>query len=106
MIEKNEFKKIIRNALHIKGGSLKNHQIMHPAREWFVGLLAGLIMLGLGAFWSVDTYFQYKEFSHDKDNGSVSEPVYKESAVKAAQADFIERGLPLGCHIRCNNLFW
>jgi hypothetical protein len=91
MIGKNEIKKIIGTVLHAKGNSLENHQIMHPVREWLVGLLIGFIVLGFGIFWSLDNYAQYNEVSLNDEIGSADVVVYRESIVKAAQADFAER---------------
>jgi len=93
MIEKNEMKKMLRKIFHSESGSLVSRQIMHPAREWFVGLFAGLIMLGFGGFWSVNSYLQYNEVSRGSESGPADVAVYKSEVIKEAQADFNERAV-------------
>jgi len=94
MMNKNEIKEMLGKVFQSKNRSLANHQIMHPAREWFLGLLAGLIMAGLGGFWSVNSYLQYSEVSlNSNDIGETDVVVYRESVVKAAQSDFSERAV-------------
>ena len=65
---------------------------INPAREWAIGLIIVLIILGGIGIWSSLTYLKYK-------NSSVSEAsvleeemvVYRESLVKAALEKFAQR---------------
>lgn len=53
-------KKIIHSVVRQKNG-LRDHLIMHPLREWFLGLGFALVMLGLGIAFVVSLYLQYND---------------------------------------------
>jgi len=90
MIEKKLVKKIVDNILHKEDRGF-DRSIMHPKREWFIGLFVGLIMLIIGGWWNVSTYMQYREVSVGSDEVMAGVVVYRESLVKAALSDFSER---------------
>lgn len=88
MIEKNPIKKMARAILHGKKHMSFDRNIMHPEREWFLGLLVGFIILGAGIFWSIDNRDNFKDISITTTGEAEDNVVYKASLVEAALNDF------------------
>jgi len=71
---------------------LHDPKMMHPEREWLVGLAITLLIFSISAYWSAHTYVENKNTtiveSANENNDVV---VYRESLVKSALAEFSER---------------
>lgn len=66
--------------------------LMHPGREWWIGLVVAITILGVGASWSMQTYLTYREVTTTKQDVLTEEVViYRETLVEAALAEFSER---------------
>ena len=80
-------KKILK---HQKG--LREHQIIHPGREWAIGILLALFSLVLIVGWNV---YSYDRYSSDEITNIVPDTqevvVYREQMVAEALAIFSER---------------
>ena len=84
-------KKIIR---HQQG--LQDPQIMHPEREWTLGLAIFLGILSFCTFFSISIYNQNKNVSLGEISSDTNEVfVYRESLVKEALEKFSQRDMEL-----------
>jgi len=90
MMNKPEFTKIAKNILNSQK-QLKNPQIVHPSREWLIGIFVALVIFGGTSAWSLQTYKQYQNTSVDVNKQSEVDVVYRESLVKAALEKFLTR---------------
>ena len=88
MIENNPIKKMVSGILRNRKKAHFDKNIMHPQREWFIGVFLGLVILGVGIAWSVSTYMQFKNVSLSSLATEEENVVYKESVVDTALADF------------------
>ena len=84
---------------------VKNLKLMHPKREWGVGILAGLFILGGSGFWSANTYISYRNQAN-LTSGSVEGEVivYRASQVEAALSAYAERIVKYEALVRGNSL--
>lgn len=79
-----------------KQSGLRDPQIMHPEREWIVGILVALLIFFFCMFWSIYAYIENKNVSFEEANTSgTEEVVYRESLVKEALEIFAERKVVL-----------
>lgn len=91
MISKKDIAKIAKQILKRQRG-LRDHQIIHPAREWFVGLGLSLLILIGGATWSAFTYIEVsKRTVETTETEVVTANVYRADIVNAALSKFRER---------------
>ncbi len=91
MIDKKIIKKIVRGVTH-KDRDQKNHNLMHPEREWFTGLGVSLIILSAGTFWCIHLYLQYSYSANTVSSDiSTEQVVYRETEVNQALKEFSER---------------
>ena len=91
MMNKKEITKFAKQIVRAQQG-LKNHQLMHPRREWMVGVLVAVGIFAASAAWSAAKYFEYQNFEQQ----SVSQPeapvaVYRETLVIEALTAFEEK---------------
>ena len=91
MMNKKEITKIAKRILHPHKG-YKEPKIIHPTRDWIIGLLIALSIVGGSAVWSASTYLEYQSLSVG-DTNEIEEGVvvYRESLVKAALEQFSSR---------------
>ena len=91
MITKNDITRIAKHILKRQRG-LRDHQIIHPVREWFIGLVCSLLILVGGAVWSAFTYFEVSGRTVETTSTDVvTANVYRGDIVNAALAKFRER---------------
>lgn len=91
MINKKGFTEAAKNILKHKKG-LSNIKIMHPAREWGIGLLVAVFIFTFSILWSTNTYSQYRDISIISSGSDDSRVVvYRETLVKDALAKSEER---------------
>lgn len=79
-------RKILR---HSKG--LKDPKLMHPEREWVIGLCVAVAIFAVTASGSAYTYWQNKHLSAVVPEGTEEVIVYRESMVKEALKRFGDR---------------
>jgi len=91
MMNKKELTAFAKNILH-SHKQLRSPQIMHPAREWFIGLLVAAGIFGVCAFVSVQAYLEHRhiDLTVYVDETSTA-TVYRESLVEAALDLFSSR---------------
>ena len=71
---------------------LQDHKIMHPERDWLIGLGLALVIFTGSAIGSVYTYWKNKNIEVTPDESTVKETVvYREAVVKDALASFEKR---------------
>ncbi len=91
MISKRDITKIAKRVLKRQSG-LRDHQIIHPTREWFTGLLAGAILLAGGATWSVWTYENVSDKGvEDAEAQEAEQIIYRDDMVNTALETLRER---------------
>jgi len=84
MKNKKEIIKAARKIFNLKG-AVKNPKIMNPNRDWFIGLLVGLTILILTAYWSASTYMANRSPGMNIGNSVISDVViYRASHVESA----------------------
>lgn len=91
MIENNAVKKMVNSILRNQQNTFSDRDIMHPEREWFLGISAGVIVLVLAIFWSVNTYLQFNNISVINSGEQEKSAVYKALLVETALTDFADR---------------
>ncbi len=90
-MNKKEITAFAKNILRSHKG-LRSPQIMHPAREWLIGLLIAFGIFGICAFVSVQAYLEHRNFDLTIDTSDTNtSTVYRESLVDAALELFVER---------------
>ncbi len=91
MMNKNEFTKMAKRILRSSEG-LHSPQLMHPSRDWIIGLLVAIVFFAAAAVWSSMTYLEYQEIAiSNEDVTEVDIVVYRESLVEASLKEFDER---------------
>ncbi len=82
----------------IAAGILRNHKmtvvernIMHPERDWLIGIFVGAIIVTIAGIWSLNTYIQFKNVSFSSAIESPESIIYKENLVNSALVDFEKR---------------
>lgn len=84
MINKQEIKNIAKRILKFRRG-VRDHQIIHPSRDWFIGLAFAVLLFGISAAWSAQVYISHKNTSVSEVTGEIEEVVvYREAMVAAA----------------------
>lgn len=91
MINKDKFTKLTKQITRSNSGA-HNLQIMHPTRDWTIGLVVGLVIFIVSVTWSSQTYLKYRVVSVGEHNTEQTEiVVYRESLVKDTLAEFAAR---------------
>ncbi len=84
MIHKKQFTDIAKKIIRTQRG-LQNHQLMHPGREWIIGLCVAAILFTGSAVWSSITYLEHKDGELLRTQITEEQPaVYREALVAAA----------------------
>lgn len=60
MIETKDIQKMVNHIVRRDKG-VSDPQIMHPTREWFTGLGIAVLVVGLGSWFCIYTYFSFEE---------------------------------------------
>ena len=89
-MSKSEFHNIAKKILRAKD-KLRNPQIMHPAREWVIGLTVSLIVFIISVAWNFHTYQTYRNPVPEIDQAAATDVVvYREAMVADALARYEE----------------
>ena len=71
---------------------LSDPQIMHPYRDWYIGLFVTVLLFSGSAYWSAYSYMKNKNVTDIQPvNQSGEVVVYRESQVTAALQKILER---------------
>lgn len=91
MMNSSDFKKIAKKIIKRQRG-LRDIQIMHPAREWHLGMLVALLLVLGSVILSASTYYKNKQTDITAVSTSeVETVVYRETMVEAALENLAER---------------
>lgn len=95
MINKNEFTKIANNIIksHKK---IKSPELVHPKREWAIGLLVSVLIFAGTAWWSIQTYRSYQNTAVNFNVQEEEVVVYRKSLVESALEVFSTRAEEYG----------
>ncbi len=78
MIEKTDILKMAKHVLkRVSGG--RDHKIMHPYREWGIGVLVSLMLAVVGGMFAVDRYLIYENTSIEIDELPEDVVTYREN---------------------------
>jgi hypothetical protein len=91
MINKQKITNLAKNFFH-KEKTLKSPRLMHPKREWLIGLMVAVLLFIGTAGWSAYSYIYYRDFTPDNSDLETSEvTVYRESLVEEALNQYQQR---------------
>lgn len=91
MMNKKQFTKIAKDLLK-PDKVMQGPAIMHPMREWLVGMLLALIIFAAGSAWSTYVYIKHEDPSSDNFNVNDEKVlVYREAMVSSAIERFSQR---------------
>ncbi|MEM9336716.1 MAG: hypothetical protein AAGA35_02585 [Patescibacteria group bacterium] len=90
MIEKKDIIKMARHVLKRARGR-RDHQIMHPEREWLVGLLGFVVVVGVGSYWVWQQFERYSNLDPVGGESAVVSVAYRGEIVQAAIDRFGEK---------------
>lgn len=83
MISKKNFLKMFhRTTKHSQ--SIPDRQLMHPSREWSIGLLLGLISIIAGSVYATVVFNRYASISVEGETAMIDQPRYKRADALAA----------------------
>jgi hypothetical protein len=72
--------------------ALSDHHLMHPEREWFIGLGVGCIILAGGLYWCLHIYWLYNDKTVAGESNALNQQnIYDEAIVKQALTEFSSR---------------
>jgi len=91
MMSFNHFKKKLLGIFGKREGLLFDKDIMHPARDWFFVIFAGLIFLLAGGFWSVSVYTQFSNVSVTEVSETTEGGGYQQGLVNSALLELDQR---------------
>ena len=91
MIHKADINRIAKKVLRHRKG-VRDHHLIHPAREWFIGIVASICIVVGAGYWSVVTYTSINNRSVEAVvTPSTEVVVYRTELVTAALEKFGER---------------
>ena len=86
MIHKKEITQFAKRVLRSQKG-LRNHQLMHPRREWLTGIVIAVIIFSGSITWCSMKYFEYQNIEEQSDEPlDALVVVYRETLVAEALA--------------------
>jgi hypothetical protein len=91
MINKQYIEEMARKVFKHERG-LVDPQIMHPTREWLVGLVVMILVFAAIAAWSAQTYLENRNISVDSVSASdIDSTTYREAQVEEALRMIVDR---------------
>jgi len=95
-MNKKEIAKIAKKILRQQQG-LSDYQIMHPTREWWLGISIGVVIFIATTVWSASVYIKNRNAPTIESSASEQEViVYRKSWVDTALQELKNRELALG----------
>lgn len=90
MIDKNE---IIKMAQHVfkRSAGVPDKKLMHPRREWAIGLLLFLAILVSGSTYTATSFNRFRELDTNNGEANVNIPRYQGDRVSAVLTDYQAR---------------
>lgn len=70
---------------------IPDKRLMHPRREWGIGLLMFAAVLGVGSVYSAQSFTQFKDLTSIKGEASLAIPRYNQGQVEAVLALYAAR---------------
>jgi hypothetical protein len=90
-IEKTFIKKMISGILRQRKQSFFDRQIMHARREWFIGVLIGLGIVGFFGYSSYTTYTNQRHVDDSQVTNLPTDNLFRAPMMKAVLEDFTLR---------------
>lgn len=87
MIEAHDIKKMVQGVVRRNRG-LRDRRIMHPARDWFIGLGVMLLCVIAGGSYSAVLYVTYDTIDYSKTDIDQTLITYRSASVEAAIATY------------------
>lgn len=92
MIEKQDILKMAKHVFKRSHGA-NDHNIMHPYRDWAVGLVVAATIFVLGAIYAFNVYISFDNFDIVTSDPAADTVSYKEAQVSAAIELYEERAI-------------
>lgn len=90
MIKKSDILKFIKH-VHRKSSGLPDRRLMHPRREWLIGLGIFFIVVVIGAVISIGSFETYKNIDQRDYKVDVTVPTYNQKLANTVLTDYAER---------------
>jgi len=90
MITKNDIVKMTHHILRRSAG-VPDHKIMHPERDWVIGLLIATIVFMSGAVYSGNKFVGYLNLIDEEVVADSTVVQYRQSSISAALGEYGER---------------
>ncbi len=90
MTNKDTVKELVNKVFRIKKGMRAPH-IVHPVREWVLGVFIALVIFSLSAVWSAYMYVEHRDLSVSVLEANDNANIYREAMVTNALENFSKR---------------
>jgi len=83
-------------ARHVWSGHrlVHDHELVHPGRDWLLGIGSGVVISSIIIGWSAQLYFTYRDNPQDNsDQAQTDMVIYRAPLVESARIILLERGL-------------
>ncbi|MCA9366974.1 hypothetical protein KC887_01760 [Candidatus Kaiserbacteria bacterium] len=77
MMRKPDISALIHEKLKLFDNGLRDRQLIHPRRDWFSGLVAMLLLIGIAGLWSGRTYLNNYRIEPDEPTTDTTAVVYR-----------------------------
>ncbi len=92
MIEKKLIKNMVDHIFHPHKKNFIDNNLMHPERDWSIGLTIWAVLVLVGGWWSVHSYLQYSSISLENTEALTQESfIYRGSLIDVALNNYAER---------------
>lgn len=91
MMENSPIKKMANSVLRGRKHAIFDRKIMHPEREWFLGILVATGFLIFGVVWNINTYLNFSNITVTGSNDMGQKVAYKQALVETALTDISDR---------------
>lgn len=90
MVDRNTFTKMAKKVLRSTNGA-RNPQVIHPEREWLIGLAIATVGFSVSVAWAVHEYTLYRYITITDYAPAEQIVIYRENMVKDALGAFTQR---------------
>lgn len=90
MIEKKDILKMVRHIMK-RGRGIPDKRLMHPVREWLLGLLGAVAVVVCGVLYSTQLFTTYDKVTEIEQTDSTISIRYNQTVIDDARAQFSAR---------------
>jgi len=74
-----------------KSRGYPDRRLMHPQREWFIGIVLFMIVVALGSLFAGDVFVKYRNISVEDGDSGESIPRYRDAIIQNALESYQAR---------------